>query len=329
MGVSHRVYETPVGPNLRPESRGSAAQHEGRCDRMAVTRTRRFVLHPTQDQQFQRCPRAFKLGVVDGWQRKEPVTGLAVGKLGHKALEAYYRDGRNPADAFAEAYHAWAEGLEESVTDELHAQAESVHKIMEYYPEWARERDNWAVWYVEQTWEVPVGEVRGFPVILRGRFDLVVHAQGLFWVVDHKFYDRFPALRLLNVDTQFRQYALAARALWPKEPVGGVVVNMLHKSWPKSRSTTPCERHWLPKGDAEIRSAHENLLRRVEMIMDAMETDTWVPNYGWHCAASPFYDVCVAMDTGGNWRDLLELQYTIPEDPEERKEFGWEEVDAA
>ena len=284
--------------------------------------TRRFVIHPTQDQQFQRCPRAFKLGVVDGWEPRDPVTGLAVGTLGHKALEAYYRDGRNPADAFAEAYHEWAESLDGPVTDEIHAQAESVHKIMEYYPGWAQREDNWAVWYVEQEWEVPVGEVRGIPVVLSGRFDLVVHAQGALWVVDHKFYDRFPSDKLLGIDTQFREYALAARLLWPDEPFGGVIANLIHKSWPSSRSTEVCRRRWLPKSDAEILNAQERLLERVESLMDATERDRWTPNYGWHCLSCRFYNVCVEMDTGGNWKDLLELQFRIPGD---RKSFGWEE----
>lgn len=290
---------------------------------MAVAATRRLVLHPTQDQQFQRCPRAFKLGVVDGWERKEPVTALAVGKLGHAALEAYYRDGTNPADAFERAYLEWAETLQAPVTDEMHQQAESVHRLLEAYPAWAQERDNWAVWYVEQEWEVAVGETdSGIPVVLRGRFDLVVHAQGMLWVVDHKFYDRFPSVRLLRVDTQFREYALAARALWPGEPFGGVIVNLLRKQWPKSRGTLPFERHWLDKGDAEILETRRHLFSRADLLSQAMETDRWTPCYGWHCQACRFYDVCVAMDTGANWRDLLELQYHIPKD---RKEFGWEE----
>jgi len=289
-----------------------------------VTATqKRLVIHPTQDKLYQQCPRKFYLSVVERLVPKEPVPALAVGTLGHKALERYYRDGVNPASAFAEAYNEWVGTLEVEVPESVEQQAESVHRLLSEYPQWAEERDRWVVWFVEQKFEVPVGTVADYEVVLRGRFDLVVHFDGRLWVVDHKFLSRFTPVRVMYLDTQFTHYALAMNLLWPDELVGGVIPNLIHKYYPKSRSTPLFDRHPLYKTRNELIHARQHLLRRVRRIVEDLQEGVWTPNPGPMCGTCSYYDLCREMELGGDVGLLIELRYKRSED--EDHDFGFEE----
>lgn len=295
--------------------------------RVGYVMTTRLVIHPTQDQLYQRCPRQFKLSVVDGLRPREPVTGLAVGSLGHAALEAYYRKGECPAAAFENAYHEWAKELEDPdlLTDEIHQQAESLYTVLGAYPEYAREQDRWAVWYIEQPFEVPIYTDGEFEVLLCGRFDLVVHAEGRIWIVDHKFYSRFPSPRLLHIDTQFTSYALAARLLWPDEQFGGVIPNIIRKNPPKTKQTQWFYRDWVAKTDTQLINHREHLLRRLSRVVEDLKEDRWTPQTGLHCASCQFYSLCRAMDDGSNVEALIEASYTRTEPAD----FGFVEEEVA
>lgn len=291
----------------------------------ATKSKRRLVIHPTQDQTYQTCPRKFKFAVIDRLVPREPVPALAVGSLGHKALARYYKDGTDPAQAFREAYEEWTNSLEQPVTEKVKQQADSVHKLLSLYPEFAQAEDRWAVWYVEQPFEVVIYADDEVEVVLRGRFDLVVHADGAIWITDHKFYSRFPAPRLIHIDTQFTNYVLAARLIWPDLPIGGIVPNLFHKEMPKSKKTQPFARHWVAKTDTQLINARKHLLRRLKRALEDWEEGEWTPNTGFHCANCPFYNLCVEMDRGGDVDSLIELSYTRNEDVD----FGWEEEEAA
>lgn len=178
------------------------------------------MLHVTDRQTFKTCRRKFKYAVLD---RLAPKNGrgndfLELGSYGHLLLENYYRAkvGMDLADVSALAAFLETNDPEGKETiDALFA------AYVEKYAD-----EPFEVMAVEKSLEVPLNEF-GFDGVLSFRCDLIVLAEGGYYIVDHKFLKNRPSSLHLEVDDQMTAYIWACRRVGI--PVEGAIYDAIIK----------------------------------------------------------------------------------------------------
>ena len=273
---------------------------------------------PTGLQTYLECPRQYRYVKILGVRPLTERPALALGSLGHVALESYYRDGTNPAKAFREAAERWKaeQGIEGD--EDLDKRIDALENVLENYPGWVADKDDFEVLHLEVPFRVAFGHGRG-RFVLNGRFDMVVRANTGLWILDHKFVSTFPPEAEAETNLQVTLYTLAAQELWPNETFNGVVLNYVKKSMPKT--TEPFRRVYCYRNATQLRMAEQHLK---EVVRRLRNETTWTPAPGKHCAWCAYRSLCVAEDDGTGFEAMLEAAYVIDK-PEETVEEPVEE----
>ena len=274
---------------------------------------------PTGLQTYLECPRKYRYSKVLRIRPVSERTAVSLGTLGHAALEAYYRDGTNPAKAFREVAERWKaeQGIEGD--EELDRKIDAMEEVLEHYPGWVADKDTFEVLNVEVPFQVAFGKGRG-RFVLNGRFDLVVRANTGLWILDHKFVSSFLPDAELDTNLQVTLYTLAASHLWPTETFNGVIINQIKMSMPKT--TEPFRRDYCYRNAAQLFAAE----RHLEDVLSRLRKERSYPPYpGKHCTWCSYRSLCVAEDDGTGFAAMLEAAYVVDlptEDETERKEAG-------
>jgi CRISPR/Cas system-associated exonuclease Cas4 (RecB family) len=290
------------------------------------------------------CPRRAYFRVVERLRPQVPDARLNAGRVAHAALAHYYQG--HTAEEVLEEFDRQADAAYREIVAALGGEPdaevwkknqEEIAKsrtAVEDYLRWAASEDPqwWArVLHVEQAYEIPLtdesGEqvyAGGRPVHVHGFFDLVCEdSAGRILVVDHKFKGRFPSPTVLQLDEQFRQYALAARSMWQDRPVA-VIFNGIRKLKDPSRARTATRlRLELYYTDEELRRSWKRLLARARMNLDGEDIRP-----GSHCSGCQFQSLCLLWERGLDWRAAADLAYVRDEGRKvEPLDFDSEEED--
>lgn len=186
-------------------------------------------IHVTERQVFKQCRRRhyyeYRLHLHPKVEKKGP---LWVGRAGHAGLAAYYQgqDALLGLDEWLQAKLTGEESGEE--LREIDEAVALVRSILERYPEFAQENDDFQVVGVEMPLEYPIPRTR---VTLVGTLDLLVRKQGRLWVVDHKFLQSFADPEVLELDDQMSAYLYLVWKTFDEVP-GGAIYNQLRKKVP-------------------------------------------------------------------------------------------------
>jgi len=174
-----------------------------------------------------RCPMqhyyAYKLKL----EKKVPGLPLTLGSLGHRLLEAKYRDGdwRPELEKYVE--EEWGKMFEEQQAEygDLPGEAERLMRGYDYF--W--KNDKWKPLGTEVSFLVRLTEKIG----IAGVIDLIVEdTNGKIWVVDHKFVKSIPEDDYLLMELQTTLYYFATVLKYGKGKVAGVILNYIRTKAP-------------------------------------------------------------------------------------------------
>lgn len=282
---------------------------------------------------FKGCRRSWWLGSYLGLSlATEPVVGpLTLGTRVHKAMELYYTDGRDMAEAYAEIARKELKRLTDSevLFDRTAWESENeLGRIMlEGYTEWLAETG------ADSDYEILGAEKRlshmfdiyDVEVELRGKVDIRVRnlVTGARLVVDNKTTAHFSNLAITAAyNSQLKTYMLLER-LADKEHeadwVQGALFNMLRKVKRGVQSRPPYyERLEVHHNDTVMRNFY---IQTVGALHDYVATvkalDSGVdpnlvayPTAGAGCRYCPFRAPCLLMDDGSRVDDMIVSLYT-------------------
>lgn len=188
---------------------------------------------------------------------------------------------------------------------EIKEQVALGYSLMEAYPTWAQDKDNFVVLYTEQEFRVPILN----PFALRkarglrhsGRLDAVVRdSYGRVWIMDHKTASSFPSEGLLRLDEQMGYYLLAATYLFPNEKIAGVLYNVIRKTNPAKARTPVFARYPILYNRHQIKRLQERLyLATREIIADEHyepNPSVWGSGHcSWRCS---YKSLCLSEEDG-------------------------------
>lgn len=276
-------------------------------------------IHASQISTYKTCPRMYRYQYVDRLVPKVESEKLILGKGGHAALQAHY----SGQDAVA-AYDAWAQeqlGRFSAVAwpdelEKIESQLALGRKLVAYYVEWAKRNDGFRVLSAEQQFRVPVWSPKGRKVKgvwHAGTYDGVAEdVYGNLWLLEHKFYNRFPTETELRLNEQAGYYLLAATQLFPDRTVRGVIYTVIRKTNPDRAKDDVVRRWWVQRNGRELVA----LRNRLYHAYRAVTTDrTWMPSPGFHCTWQCAYTrLCLAEDDGSDVQELVDAFYNREEE---------------
>lgn len=161
----------------------------------------------------------------------------------HFAMEDYhgYRRFSTPMHAFQAYYDVFEKYYPEYMPPEHEELLELGLCMLDYYPVWLKQRDEYkTLWIdgepqveVEFSIEIPeLSEYAGVTVVYQGAIDRVVEdAHGGLWLVDYKTVKRFDTDKL-ELDPQISAYCWAAEQYYER-PVEGLIYHQFKKVAPR------------------------------------------------------------------------------------------------
>lgn len=263
------------------------------------------VVHATDLTSWKKCARQAKYAQVLRLRPRGPQRGLDVGTCGHIALQAYYSrqspyggvHWSKPHMVFRLAWQEMTQGM--VIPEDIAKDADVVEALLERYPEWAKEYDDFTVVQTEQEFEAPIfrpgtDEVVG---VHRGKWDLfVMDRTGAVWLMDHKFLARWPSEEVLKRDEQMGWYVLGAHRLLPQYNVRGVMYNVIRKTNPATARDDYFRRWRIGLSLPELRTLEWNLFGTMKR---RLEDDLFLPNPGpIQCGGCAYKDLCIMENNG-------------------------------
>jgi hypothetical protein len=157
-----------------------------------TSEVKKLNLHLTDIRTFKECRRKFKYAVVDRLVKLEEPSYFSFGRYGHKLLADNYSG------------QVTTENIE--LTDEDRAFCDNLYEM---YTEFYAEKDkNWNVVSVEDKRTINFNGVD-----ITFTIDLIVKQMQKLFIVDHKFLQKKPNAKLLEIDEQLVGYTALARLL--------------------------------------------------------------------------------------------------------------------
>lgn len=265
---------------------------------------RRITLSPSQ-MRTMGCRQQWAWAYRDGYKPRLHSPALELGSGIHAGLEAYYKDGVNPADYFLKWSHVRGFDSPEHVSL-------GVAMLRGYIEHWSG-NDEFDVVGTEKTlWrKLPVpGTGNDSRCSMVVRLDLIVrcHRTGKLFSLDHKTYTKFLE-KEIEVDPQFTAQLWVGKSIGLGEPLAGVIWNGLRKQKPSSRAKAP-------------------LFRRIKTFRNEHQLNAFAEgayylykdSRQWEvCFAQPtprmcnmcdFTEPCTEKQRGGDYEYLLENNYT-------------------
>jgi len=174
-----------------------------------------------------RCPMqhyyAYKLKL----EKKVPGLPLTLGVLGHRLMEAKYRDGNWEAELERYVAEEWNKMFEEQQAEygDLPGEARRLMRGYTYF--W--ENNRWNTLDTEVSFLIRLTEKIG----IAGVIDLVIEdTNGKIWVVDHKFVKTIPDDDYLMMELQTTLYYFVVAQAYGKNNVAGVLLNYIKTKAP-------------------------------------------------------------------------------------------------
>ncbi len=184
---------------------------------------------------------------------------------------------------------------------------------------------------VEFTFALPTEvkhPVSGEPVIYCGRFDLLGYYNDVLFIIDEKTTGRTPTA------TWMTQYAMRGQFIgyiWAAQQYGFPVSNALVRMIVILKTQYKQLQAPITIADWQIRRWYEDMNRKVERLVRAWETDTWIHSYGDACSSyngCPYLGLCTQEDER-LWHGDYKIRYWNPleKDPT-RRNMSPEELEA-
>jgi len=174
-----------------------------------------------------RCAMQYYYAYTLNLQKKVPSLPLTLGSLGHRLLEAKYRDGDWKLELEKYVKEEWCKMFEEQQAEygDLPSEAERLLRGYDYF--W--KNDKWKVLGTEVSFLIRLTKNIG----IVGIIDLIVEdSNGKIWVVDHKFVKTIPEDNYLMMELQTTLYYFATILKYGKSKVAGVILNYIKTKAP-------------------------------------------------------------------------------------------------
>ena len=267
------------------------------------------------------CRLAWHLGYRQGYRAKRSSAALELGTGVHEALEHYYSTGGDPSKFFGD----WAEKRIAEMSPRWEDEAEEMRKNRELgmamlagYVEHYQGNEGFTVIATEKTLSrrlpVPGGKTLSKCSVVV-RLDGLVRddVTGKLFSLEHKTFSRFSASQL-ELDHQFTAQVWVGQELADQmglnEQVVGVIYNGLRKQAPGPRVKLDLfERHKLYRNERQIVVfLHRAYWQYREMNRKDMPVFPQ-PNF-MKCGGCDFGQVCAEYQRGGDWKFLLQNDFT-------------------
>ena len=237
-----------------------------------------------------KCSQAHYYAYTLGLEKPGETNAQALGTAVHKAIEEFYNGVHNmphmdTGAAYANEYNA----------------------CVDAFGTFSLLRDKGlSILATEQEFSVPLEDERiseGWE--FRGIIDVVAELDGQLWVGDHKTTRRKWSIEKLSLSLQHKGYELVMPELYPGKNYGGSFYNFIQIGTSKSVPYANVSREWLPRNEAGLATAFEEIISAVQRI----EAGEKFRNVGDHCTWCDFKDLCGADYFGADTQALIDLNF--------------------
>lgn len=246
---------------------------------------------------YMRCPRKYKLSMIEGWRRKEKSQALSFGAFWHRLLETHYKSG---GDEKAVMHTFMQYHTEVPDTGDYRTAARALLEYRKFRQAHPIESD------VRSTvgWpDAPMVEIATAIHSERliheyaGKLDRIVVVGGLGFIEDHKTTSRLDKgyFKQFENSNQMMGYVWMARQLVSEVKVVGVRINLLHVLTTKSGF----DRQVITYPDSRMVEWEDNTNRWLRRLMRAIEEDDFPAHFGddgcnGKYGRCEFFDVCAS-----------------------------------
>lgn len=285
-----------------------------------MTKKNEFSLEPNKKyltnsemQIFRKCKRAWQYKhLLELSADKETPEALHIGSKVHDGLEQWYK----------------TQDLELALNASLSSTNNMPKILVKDYIEWTQKTrvdENLKIIGVEKAITAPI--VSDYYYLL-GKVDLHFEDEtnGAQYYMDHKTASNFSIAKTINMNPQFKQYALIASLNESEEgaqPLAGSLVNIIKKGKRTSRSKPP---FYMRLEIYHNQSILDNYKKSVISLIEEMERAKNIdrageildPTFGLHCDWCEYKDVCEAQDDDSlDHESIINFSF-IKHDPLER-----------
>lgn len=267
---------------------------------------------------FMRCPREFKLSMIDGWKTKTPNTALAFGSLWHSMLEAYYKS--NGDHGAVISTHSKLHTLVKAAPDEYRTHQRALVEFMRYVKKWPAAKDlPQTIGYGTDSPAVELSTaiyIDSFGHEYAVKIDRLKLLGDVGYVQDHKSTSRldkhyFSQFALSN---QMMGYTFIANKVHPEIHFAGVEINLLHVL----KNDSNFDRSLITYTPSLLAEWEENTAQLFDLIFTAVRNNRFPAYFGEGCnrkyGKCQFFSVCSSSPIIR--QDVLEQEFTInPWDP--------------
>jgi len=244
---------------------------------------------------YMKCPREYKLAMIEGWNWKEKSQALSYGSFWHKLLETHYMTGGD-TQAMLKAYSQYQVSVPD--TGDYRTAARALLDYKKYIKKYRPALD--------------CAETIGFPDApmveistavynetlgheYAGKIDRIVMLNGLAYIEDHKTTSRKDKYYFSQFENsnQMMGYVWIAQQLLPNIRVAGVRINLAHVLTAK----TEFDRHIVTYSESRIREWQENTAMWMDRLKYSIKNEAFPAHFGDNGCSHKFgkckfFDVC-------------------------------------
>lgn len=244
---------------------------------------------------YMRCPREYKLSMIEGWRSKERRQALSFGAFWHRLMETHYKTGGD-SDRMLEVYSKYKHEVPDTgdyrTADRAWVEYGKYKKVYPPKVDCAT-----TVGYPE----APMVEI-AVPVVhdnlvheYAGKIDRIIVLDGLGYIEDHKTTSRFDKgyFRQFQNSNQMMGYHWIGQQLVPDIKIVGARINLLHVLTSKS----DFHREIVTFPPSIIKEWESNTNQWLHRIERSIESNDFPGHYGddgctHRFGRCQFFDVC-------------------------------------
>lgn len=311
-----------------------------------------LMLRNSERQSFLTCRQQWEWGWVEGRKQDDVDVKLKFGDLMHQAMAIYYRKGRKRGPHPAHTFQKLVEQQLDEWGEKMWSDGEyedmghlGTMMLEAYVEKWKEADKEYSVIQSEQTFQIPIGMVLGYRIVVVGTFDGVWRhlPTNKIRFVEHKTAAAISEAALPMDDqvgtywTYGPRYLLKRGLLKPGEKLDGILYNWLRKAYKKpedswdeqgrklnqdgsvsKRQPPPFfHRRLTFRGEAEARNVNARVRREAADMIRARRNPhkhiyknpgmQFMPN----CKFCPFKDPCELHETGNDYKAMFDAAYTV------------------
>jgi uncharacterized protein YktA (UPF0223 family) len=249
---------------------------------------------------YMRCPRKYKLSMIENWRIKEVRQALSFGAFWHRLLETHYKTGGDKAQVLS-TYTKYKDEVPDQ--GDYRTADRALIEYNRYVKRYGLGSDIFATVGYPDSPMVEISTAIESDTLIHeyaGKIDRVIKVGDLYYIEDHKTTSRFHKayFKEFDLSNQIKGYVWIARQLLPEYPIAGARINLAHILTNKS----DFHRHLVTFSDSQIEEWERNTNSWIRRIEESTRNDDFPAHFGDNGCSGKFgrceyFDVCSTNET--------------------------------